>query len=160
MEAWMIPVSSCRYDLSAEVLEDLLHRERPIRRKLRNHLLDSGLNALDMIVKRLKSAPGQGPYQTMAQLYEDWDKLRHSYLAPADVPELSIAAEFKYSLATPVGRVVITPRLSNLVEHSLFQRLRDMPQLELLNLRYTGATHTRQQHAIVMLRSANTPFTK
>lgn len=135
------------------LLEALLHPARSVRAKLRDHLLDSGLNALEMIVKRLKSAPGESPYLTMAQLYEDWDKLRHSYLAPAEVPELSIAAEFKYSLATPVGRVVITPRLSKLVEHSLFQRLRDMPQLELLNLRYTGATHTRQQHAIVMFRN-------
>src|SRR5262249_5575509 len=45
-------------------------------------------------------------------------------------------------------------RLSELVEHKLFQRLRDMPQLELLNLKDTGATHTRQQHSILMLRNA------
>ena len=135
------------------LLRDLLHPKLTIRRKLRDHLLDSGLNALDLITERLRLGPHDCPYKTMKQLYDDWDKLRHGYLAPADVPELSIAAEFKYSMATPVGRVVITPRLSLLVEHVLFQRLRDMPQLELLNLRYTGATHTRQQHAIVMLRN-------
>lgn len=137
------------------LLQDLLDPklELTIRRKLQEHLLDSGLNALDLIIDRLLLGPLDCPYKTMKQLYDDWDKLRHSYLAPAEVPELSIAAEFKYSMATPVGRVVITPRLSRLVEHILFQRLRNMPQLELLNLRYTGATHTRQQHAIVTLRN-------
>ena len=135
------------------LLDELLDPRLTIRGKLRDHLLDSGMNALDLIIKRLRSGPANCPYKSMSQLFHDWDKLRHSYLAPAEVPELSIAAEFKYSMATPVGRVVITPRLSRLVEHSLFQRLRDMPQLELLNLRYTGATHTRQQHAIVTLRN-------
>jgi HD superfamily phosphohydrolase len=135
------------------LLKDLLNPELTIRVKLQDHLLDSGLNSLDMIVKWLLLGPLDCPYKTMKQLYDDWDKLRHSYLAPAEVPELSIAAEFKYSMATPVGRVVITPRLSRLVEHVLFQRLRDMPQLELVNLRYPGATHTRQQHAVVRLRN-------
>src|SRR5262249_30863377 len=64
------------------LLEDLLDPELTIRNKLQDHLLDSGINALDLIVKRLSLGPLDCPYKTIKQLYEDWDKLRHSYLAP------------------------------------------------------------------------------
>jgi HD superfamily phosphohydrolase len=133
-------------------LTELL-RIPPIKRKLTRCLCPSGATALDLMIERLLVSPENAYYKSMEDLYSDWDKLRHGYLAPAEVPELSLAAEFKYSLATPAGRVVITPRLSQLVEHKLFQRLREAPQLELLRLKYTGATHTRQEHSLLMLRN-------
>ena len=135
-----------------KLLQDLISVPA-IADKLERSLSPSGMDALKFMIDRLLRPPIEAYYKSMKDLYLDWDKLRHGYLAPADVPELSLAAEFKYSLATPAGRVVITPRLSKFVQHKLFQRLRDAPQLELLRLKYTGATHTRQEHSLLMLRN-------
>ena len=106
-----------------------------VKLKLARCLCPTGMVALRFMIDSLQRDPGDAHYKSMEHLYRDWDKLRYGYLSPAEVPDLSLAAEFKYSLPTPAGRVVITPRLSALVENKLFQRLRDAPQLELLRLK-------------------------
>jgi HD superfamily phosphohydrolase len=115
----------------------------------------NGMRALDVMQQRIiESSPGRPYYKTVSHLYQDWEKLRSNYLAPAGVPELALAAEFKYSTATPLGRVVITPRVSALTSNKLFVRLGNIPQLELVRLKYSGASHTRLQHSQAVLRNA------
>lgn len=135
-----------------------------ITTKLRQIIGREGLTALDTMSYNLRKAPepesssASDPrrvlkYDNAVQVYEDWKKLRRTYLAPVGVPELSLAAEFKYSVATSAGRSVITPRLNPIINHKLFQRLRRVPQLEMTYMSFPGATHTRFAHSLAVLRN-------
>lgn len=126
-------------EISSKVGEDLGHR---------------ALTALGLIQERLIRDPGDEYYSTVSQLRDDWSKLRKGYLAPLEIPELSLAAEFRNSIPTPGGRVIITSRLHPIVNHTLFQRLRDIPQLEFVSLIYPGAKHSRLQHSLTTYEMA------
>jgi HD superfamily phosphohydrolase len=134
------------------LLEELSKRPR-IAQKLTTVIGRDGMNALRTMVAHIKSSPELKHYTSIAQVHDDWLKLRRTYLAPVGVPELSLAAEFKYSMPTASGRGVITPRLSRLVNHKLFQRLRRVPQLEMTLYKFPGATHTRLGHSTAVLRN-------
>ena len=125
-----------------------------VRSKLGQIFGAHGLRALNLLVDRIKSTPVIGAYRSVHEVKRDWLKLRSGYLAPAGVPELSLAAEFKYSAITSAGRTNITPRLGRVIDHRLFQRLRRVPQLEMTLLTLTGATHTRLSHSMSVLRNA------
>ena len=116
--------------------------------KLRVDLGDGGLQALETIRDRLLLPVTTAYYRTATQLRRDWRKLQPGYLAPLSVGELAVGASAKTSIATPAGRVSLTSRISDIIIHPLFQRLRHIPQLELLALVYPGATHTRFLHAL------------
>jgi len=135
------------------LLRDLLGVSE-IKAKFENTLGSNGMRALQLIQKRILDSLPSDPYYTSESLYRDWEKLSPDYLAPAGVPELSLAAEFKYAIATPLGRVVITPRLNFLASHKLFLRIGGIPQLELLRLKFAGATHSRLEHSALVLRNA------
>lgn len=136
-----------------------------IKAKLVSEIGQEGLSALHKMIYNLQRSPEPDDppnspdynrtrrYASVQQVYQDWLKLKRTYLAPVGVPELSLAAEFKYSVPTAAGRGVITPRLSFLINHKLFQRLRRVPQLEMTYLKFPGATHTRFSHAMTTLRN-------
>jgi HD superfamily phosphohydrolase len=135
------------------LLRDLLS-ESEIKAKFEIVLGSNGMRALQLIQKRIQDSSPSNPYYTSDSLFRDWEKLHSDYLAPAGVPELSLAAEFKYAIATPLGRVVITPRLNFLASHKLFLRIGGIPQLELVRLKFAGATHSRLEHSALVLRNA------
>ncbi|GIE83056.1 hypothetical protein Aph02nite_90060 [Actinoplanes philippinensis] len=135
------------------LLGELLDEEL-VRPKLGQVFGAHGLRALNLLVERIKGTPETGAYESVQDVNRDWLKLRSGYLAPAGVPELSLAAEFKYSAITSAGRANITPRLGKVINHRLFQRLRRVPQLEMTLLSLTGATHTRLGHSMSVLRNA------
>ena len=121
-----------------------------LRSRLRDALGPSGLRAMETVVSRLRSkdAAGDDYYQSIGHVRRDWRKLGPSYLAPMNVPELAIGSSAVTSIATPSGRVSLTERLVEIVNHPLVQRLRHIPQLELMALVYPGATHTRLLHGL------------
>jgi HD superfamily phosphohydrolase/RIO-like serine/threonine protein kinase len=135
------------------LLQELTARPA-IADKFRDEIGQEGLAALQTMISNIKDSPVTHYYKSVRQLHNDWHKLRRTYLAPVGVPELSLAAEFKYSVPTSAGRGVVTPRLSELVNHKLFQRLRRVPQLEMTLIKYPGATHSRYAHSMAVLRNA------
>jgi HD superfamily phosphohydrolase len=134
-------------------LLDKVLSEDTVAQKFRAYLGYSGIKALELMIERLSGPPHDHYYANIKQLCRDWQKLTKGYLAPLAVPELSLAADFKYAFSTPVGRVVITDRLAPVAAHKLFLRLGDVPQLELLDLKFSGATHTRLQHSLTVFRN-------
>jgi HD superfamily phosphohydrolase len=124
--------------------------DAPLLPRLRDALGRSGLEALETVVSRLQSEDRRGEdyYTSVRDLRRDWRKLDPRYLAPLNIPELAVGASAKTSIATPAGRVSLTERMVDLINHPLVQRLRLIPQLELLPLLYPGATHTRFLHAL------------
>jgi HD superfamily phosphohydrolase len=154
------------HDLHAiGVLLEELVEDSDIKRNLRLVVGDEGLQALGTMIYCLRTSPEPEPrphnpdyrrviqYANIQQVYRDWQKLRRTYLAPVNVPELSLAAEFKYSVPTAAGRGVVTPRLAELINHKLFQRLRRVPQLEMTLMKFPGATHTRFSHSLAVMRN-------
>jgi HD superfamily phosphohydrolase len=135
-----------------KLFEELTARPT-ISAKLQQVIGNEGLSALQAMIQNIKNSPISHYYKDVRQIHGDWHKLRRTYLAPVGVPELSLAAEFKYSVLTSAGRGVITPRLSPVVNHKLFQRLRRVPQLEMTLMKFPGATHTRFAHSMAVLRN-------
>ena len=127
-----------------------LDSEVPLRGRLNESLGTAGLSALETVVTRLLSEDenGNDHYRSVAAVRRDWRKLGPSYLAPLNIPELAIGARAVTSIATPGGRVSLTERMVAVLSHPALQRLRHVPQLELMSLVYPGATHTRLLHAL------------
>lgn len=122
--------------------------------KLEAELGRDVVHAIRLISERLRQDPDDDYYRTTTQVREDWGKLRSHYLAPIGIPELSLAAQLQNSIPTPRRNVTVTARLHKIVDHPLFQRLRDIPQLELASLLYPGAKHSRLQHALTTFDTA------
>ena len=106
------------------------------------------LGAVETIRDRLLAPLGEEYYQTASSVRQDWAKLSPAYLSPLQIPELAVGASARTSLATPAGRVSITDRVFDIISHPLFQRLRNIPQLELASLVYPGASHSRLLHSL------------
>lgn len=131
------------------------------RTRLQRVIGRGGIMVLDEITADLLAAPeaelsadtGRG-YHSMEHVLHDLRKLHPNYLSPVGTPELSLAAEFQFSLPTATGRGVLTPRLGRVLNHKMLQRLRDVPQLEYSSLKFLGATHSRLSHSTAVLRNA------
>jgi HD superfamily phosphohydrolase len=131
-----------------------------IEQKLVTAVGVEGRHALETMVIGLFDAPqrhhdreSRSYYKSIDEVIRDWRKLPKGYLAPLGVPELSLAAEYKFSIPTSAGRAVITPRLGKLLDHKLVQRLRIVPQLEMTLFKYPGANHSRLAHSIAVLHN-------
>lgn len=123
-----------------------------LRSELEIELGHTGLQALESIKFRLLGEDDL--YEGIAEFREDWEKLRPAYLSPVGIPELAVGAQASTSIATPSGRVSLTRRALTVINHPLMQRLRMIPQLELVSLVYPGATHTRLLHSLTTFDNA------
>jgi len=120
-----------------------------LKERLPEEIGETGLEALQQLAERLTESTDSAPYySSVEQLRRDWQKLDPRHLAPVGIPELAIGAQAKTSIATPSGRVSLTSRALDLINHPAFQRMRLVPQLELVSLVYPGATHTRLLHSL------------
>jgi HD superfamily phosphohydrolase len=120
-----------------------------LEQRLQDELGETGLQALKELAERLTVASIANPhYGTVEKLRRDWQKLDPRYLAPVGIPELAIGAEARTSIAIPSGRVSLTTRTLDVINHPAMQRLRLVPQLELISLVYPGATHSRLLHSL------------
>lgn len=124
-----------------------------VRNKLSRTLGEQGVRVMDEMITDLLSAPLGLGYGTVDEVLSDFRKLHRNYLAPAGVPELSLAAEFQYSVPTATGRAVMTRRISRVMDHRLVNRLHQVHQLESTYLTFPGATHTRFSHSLAVLRN-------
>jgi HD superfamily phosphohydrolase len=130
------------------LIENALTLE-PLQRSLKDELGETGVQALSHLAERLTKTPVDRPYyESVSHLRRDWRKLDPRHLAPVGIPELAVGAQAKTSVATPNGRVSLTDRTLALINHPAMQRLRLVPQLELVSLVYPGATHTRLLHSL------------
>lgn len=121
--------------------------------RLKNELSESldvsGLLALEAMTDRLLDSDlTKSHYRSVVDLHRDWQKLLPGYLSPLEIDELSLSANIRELVTTPLGRIPFTLRVERIVRHPLFQRLQHIPQLELLAQVYPGATHTRYQHSL------------
>ncbi|WP_131103134.1 protein kinase domain-containing protein [Ornithinimicrobium sufpigmenti] len=139
------------------LLEKIISPAEPwsqeVRTKLGRTLGEQGVQVLDEMILDLRSSPTGDGYSTVDEVYADFKKLHRNYLSPAGVPELSLAAEFQYSVPTATGRAVMTRRISELTDHRLLNRLHQVHQLEATYLTFPGATHTRFSHSVAVLRN-------
>lgn len=119
-----------------------------MRERLVTALGRSGVEAMSVVKERLLAPLESQYYDGVRRLRSDWEKLHPRYLSPLGVAELAVGAEAATSVATPNGRVSLTERALDVVNHQSMQRLRNIPQLELVQLLYPGATHTRLLHSI------------
>lgn len=90
----------------------------------------------------------EGQYSSACELQNDFEKLSPGYLSPLGIPEMSLAANVKKNIALPGARVALTERIHEVVDNPLFQRLRNIPQLDFAYLLYPGAKHTRFLHSL------------
>lgn len=136
------------------LFQDLLD-EYVVRQKFEAELGAYGIRGMKLMIDRIKnSSLKDHHYKTIEHVHRDWQKLRPDYLAPAGVPELSVAAELRYSISTPMGRVAITPRLGHFTSHKLFGHINDIAQLEMLRPSLLSAAHTRAAHSALVLRNS------
>jgi HD superfamily phosphohydrolase/tRNA A-37 threonylcarbamoyl transferase component Bud32 len=135
-----------------------------LEEKLANYLTPSGLTGMKWIIKKLMDGFSDDPieqryYQSSTQLAEDIKRLLPGYTWPIGLPELSIVVS-PTSIQLPKNRVGLTAELLQVVNHPLFQRLRNIPQLEYVSLIYPGATHSRFEHCLSTFHTARTFLSK
>jgi HD superfamily phosphohydrolase/tRNA A-37 threonylcarbamoyl transferase component Bud32 len=136
-----------------------------VRRHISDALGSWGLVALEWIIERLVEGSSDDwlsahrHYRTALQLRDDLDRLQPNYMWPLGLPELSLVVG-PHSVQLATERVGLTPHLMELVNHALFQRLHNIPQLEYVNLIYPGAHHTRFEHSLSTFQLARTFITR
>jgi serine/threonine protein kinase len=85
-------------------------------------------------------------YRDAEEASEDLEKLLKFYDLEGAVPELN--PETANYIQISHFKVPLTKRVRAIVNHSTFQRLRQVTQLGFVSLVYPGAVHTRYEHAL------------
>lgn len=136
------------------LIDGALAPDAPMRDRLTTELSPDIVVGMETMRDRLLSPAGAEYYHSAARVQDDWRKLDPGYMAPLDVAELAAGGSGMTSLPLPGGRALLTPRARAAVTHPLMQRLRHLPQLELVSLLNPGATHTRLLHALATFEMA------
>jgi len=91
-------------------------------------------------------------YSDISQLVEDLEKLDAVSPYPTEIPELDtfFPNRVQSSEGTPAP---FSPRVKNIVEHPVFARLGQVPQLGFARFIYPTATHSRLEHALGTFRN-------
>jgi HD superfamily phosphohydrolase/tRNA A-37 threonylcarbamoyl transferase component Bud32 len=92
-------------------------------------------------------------YSSMKQVARDLAKFDGGFTLVNDLPELNPYLPHTVHISDH-GPAPFTPRVKMIVEHPVFQRLCQVPQLGLTRLIYPSATHTRLEHSIGTFRNA------
>lgn len=129
-----------------------------LRGKIAEYLTRSGLMAFEWMIERVLEGSSDDPiekryYRSASQFGDDLRRLLPEYTWPIGLPELSLVIGHA-SIQLSKHRVGLTPELLELVNHPLFQRLRNIPQLEYVSLIYPGATHSRFEHSLTTFHMA------
>jgi HD superfamily phosphohydrolase len=107
--------------------------------------------ALEEMVLRLQA----GRYGDVMEVLDALGRLRGTSWSGIDSPDLLTGpAAASRAIRTPLGIVGIEGRIHDFIDHPLFQRLRRVPQLDLLDHVLPGGTHSRFMHSLHMLELA------
>lgn len=156
LQAWGMDVDL--YAVGAMIKRALDDQNQTLGKKLENELGKSGRVALDWLIERLTEGQSDDPmemrhYKSAFQLRADLRRLVPEYTWPLGLPELSLVVG-PTAIQLPQERVGLTPDLVKLVNHPVFQRLRNVPQLEYAYLIYPGARQSRFQHVLAAFHLA------
>ncbi|HKI06035.1 MAG TPA: protein kinase [Thermoanaerobaculia bacterium] len=106
--------------------------------------LGEGIVVLRRVAKKCVDAK----YKSASEVAAELASMTEGYVSPLGVPELSLGTNAKTSLSLPAESLPLTERLTAIVNHPCVQRLRSLPQLDLVSLLAIGATHTRLLHSV------------
>ena len=113
-------------------------------------LPNSVLGGLKEMIERLENKK----YGSAGEVLDALGRLRGNSWNGIDSPDLLTGPAARTAIRTPLGLVGIDGRVEALVDHPLFQRLRRVPQLDLLDHFLPGGTHTRFMHSLHVLELA------
>lgn len=139
-----------RQDLySLGVLIEHLLAAPDVEAKIRRSVGHGGLLALQTTAQRLRGqVEGHKRYQTATDVRRTVRRLSSRSLAPLGMPILSGTGSKGVSLPGLDRRWIASREVEALVNHPAMQRLRNIPQTDLLHYVFPGATHTRFAHAL------------
>lgn len=86
-------------------------------------------------------------YTAVPQIVYDLEKLLTNSNVPRDIPELDPFFPHTVQISE-FSPAPFTQRVKMVVEHPIFSRLADVPQLGLIRYIYPPATHTRLEHSV------------
>lgn len=122
--------------------------EPTVREKLERHISSKNLSAMYHMRERLNNPkPDSQHYASARAVQASLARVPFSAIAPLEIPELAPVPEKGVILPTS-RRVPVSDRVGTLIAHPLFQRLHNLPQLDLLHLILPGATYSRFVHAL------------
>ncbi len=90
--------------------------------------------------------------QSFKYIVEDLEKLNNSNYYSRSIPELNINLDKRIQSSKGIP-APFTKRVRAIIEHPVFNRLRQVPQLGLLDTIYPSATHNRFEHSIGVFRN-------
>ncbi len=138
--------------------QDLFGLSRIIKLALAETLSNASLSirqGLEIVADRLRD----DRTYTASRARDDIARLHPGALAPIAVPELSPIVDDGSYVAHAHGPIPTTARVGKVIEHRLFQRLRDIPQLERENLLFVNARHSRHSHSLLCFEMARLALT-
>ncbi len=124
---------------------------KTLRVRLEKRLGATTWNFLRSMAARLQIDNGfqqEESIRTAEQAINELHKLDPEYRVPYGVEELAHAGKGRISIQLPRGRSVLSERLYRVVEHPIFQRLREYNQLNFVYMIYPGARHSRFVHSL------------
>jgi len=127
-----LPDRSLYYDWQPKVAESL------------RQILGYGVE----ILKRIADKCLNGMYSSAKEVQGDLAASRDKLVSPLGIAELSMGTGTNTSLALPEDSVPLTMRMTQILNHPSIQRLRNISQLDFVNMIYLGATHSRLLHSV------------
>lgn len=130
------------------ILEDLLG-SASVASKLESHFGGRYTVALQQVRDRLRSPhPGGKFYHSAHEVADSLARIPPTSVSIFAIPELSVVPHHGIVIPSLRGRASTSPRIDEIISHPFFQRLHNLPQLDMLHLVLPGATHSRYVHAL------------
>jgi len=126
------------------ILQELLS-DSAVQQKLSDGLGRQYVRALQDVSSRLTSG---ATFESAREVADALLRIAPTSVSVFGVPELSLVPSRGVIIPALGARGSTSPRMSRLVSHPFFQRLHQLPQLDLLQYVLPGATHSRFVHAL------------
>jgi len=99
------------------------------------------------IILRLVDPLRENCFPSAASVADAFRKFLPEYLVPLGVREMAVGGAHR-ALTQPRGKVYLSDRAYEIVEHPVFQRLHSLNQLNFAYMLYCGAKHSRFLHSL------------
>jgi HD superfamily phosphohydrolase/tRNA A-37 threonylcarbamoyl transferase component Bud32 len=138
------------------ILGDLLN-DVDIKKRLEEYIGKPNMAAFQDIRARLNNPQvNSRGYRSARAARAAVERLPFRRIAPLGIGELAPVQEKGVVLPTSRARVPVSTRVDSVISHPLFQRLHNLPQLDLLHYVHPGATQSRFVHALHTYELART----